>query len=102
MIPSHISQELLYSYRVQRCLDKQLTNGGEVDRLTHQPISTPPQTFLYFCFWYTFLLGTEYIPGPIATGSIRKLIKIIDLIRSQTRDLEVLIDKYRKIISNNR
>jgi hypothetical protein len=29
---------------------------------------------LFFCFWYSFLLGAESTPGPIAAGRIKQIV----------------------------
>jgi hypothetical protein len=49
-----------------------------------------PET-LFFCFWYSFLLQAEYIPGPSAVGRIMQIKKkCIQLIGSRTSDLPLV------------
>jgi hypothetical protein len=55
--------------RTPHCLDNWLTNCGKVVSLTHRPRSNPQKHF-FFCFWYSFLLWTEWNPGPRAAVRI--------------------------------
>jgi hypothetical protein len=48
--------------RIPHCLDNRLTDGGKVVSPTHRPSFTP-ETLLFLCCWYSFLLEAEYAPG---------------------------------------
>jgi hypothetical protein len=49
--------------RIPHCLDKWLTDGGEVVSLTQRPRSDL-QKYVFSSFWCSFLLESEQTPGP--------------------------------------
>jgi hypothetical protein len=56
--------------RIPHCLDSRLTDGGEVDSLTHRPSSFYPQEDS----WYSFLLeakSTRAIVRPEGLGKLK-------------------------------
>jgi hypothetical protein len=74
--------------RIPHCLDNRLTNGGKVVSPTHRPLLYSPET-LFLCFWYSFLLGLVKPQGLVRPEGLGKLIKIVHLLGSRTRDLPV-------------
>jgi hypothetical protein len=56
--------------RIPHPTQNRLTDGDKVVSSTRRPWSTPQTVF--FCFWLSFLLDAEQIPGPSTTVSIRK------------------------------
>jgi hypothetical protein len=71
---------------IPHCLHNRLTDGDEVVSLTHRRRSTL-QIYLYFCLWYSFLLGPEYTPEPKVAGRIRHIDNNNSVDLSRTRDL---------------
>jgi hypothetical protein len=70
---------------IPHCLDSRLTEGGEVVSLKHRPRTTPQK---YFSVSGTHLCSSMSKPqGLVRPEGLRKLIKIIHLIGSQTRNL---------------
>jgi hypothetical protein len=51
--------------RIPHCLDNRLIDDGKVVSLNS------PETLLFLCFWYSFLLEVDQTPGPSAAGRIR-------------------------------
>jgi hypothetical protein len=69
------------AHRVVRCLDNQLTDGGEVVSLTHWlPFTLQEDS------WYSFLLEANWPQGHSASGRIRSIEKSND-IGTRIRDL---------------
>jgi hypothetical protein len=68
----HIGLSTVKDLTLTRALGNRFTDGGKHVSSTHQPHFTPQKH--YFCLFYllnSFLLQTEWTPGPSAAGRIR-------------------------------
>jgi hypothetical protein len=72
--------------RISHCLDSRLTDGGEVVSLTRRPPHYSPQT-LFLCFCTHFFRGWVNSRALLRPEGLGKLIRIIHLFGSRTRDL---------------
>jgi hypothetical protein len=45
--------------RIPHCQDNRLTDGGKVVSPTHPAAFYSPETLVFLCFWYSFLLEAE-------------------------------------------
>jgi hypothetical protein len=52
--------------RIPHCLDNRIIDGGAAPAALY-----PPETLLFLCFWYSFLLEDEETAGPSAARRIR-------------------------------